>query len=107
MLTAFLPVFFILLLFGGVYFIPKWVQRKKDNRENLINISATVLSKRINKSSKYIASHTGHIMFELSDLRRCELQVPSKIFNGFREGEEGSLQFQGKRFIAWNSAKKD
>jgi hypothetical protein len=102
MVTAFSPVFFLILVFVVVFLVPKWVQRLKDNRQELINTPATIISKRINVTSKYIVSNTYHVTFQLSGQNRFEMQVPAKVFNAFIEGEHGSLQFQGKRFLTWS-----
>jgi heme/copper-type cytochrome/quinol oxidase subunit 2 len=106
MITAFLPAIFIILLFAVVYFVPKWNQRKKDNREELINISAIVISKRVNITSKYTASNTYHVRFLFPDQRKLELQVPPKKLVDFVEDQQGQLQFQGKRFLSWSPLNK-
>jgi hypothetical protein len=102
MVTAFMPVFFLIIVFVVVFLVPKWVQRMKDNRQELINAPATVISKRINVTSKYIVSNTYHVSFLFLDQHRLELQVPLKKFGAFIENEQGSLQFQGKRFLSWS-----
>jgi hypothetical protein len=99
--VAFLPILFLILLFALVYFIPKWLQRQKDNREELINTAATVLSKRYHAPSKYIVSYTYHITFELADHRQVELRIPAKRYGSIVEGDHGILQYQGSRFIKW------
>jgi hypothetical protein len=102
MVNAFLPVVFLILLFAIVYFVPKCIQRRKDNREELVNTPATVISKRVNITSKYTASNTYHVSFLFPDQRKLELQVPTKKIVAFVEAQQGNLQFQGKRFLSWS-----
>jgi hypothetical protein len=101
-LTAFSPVFFLILVFVVVFLVPKWVQRMKDNRQELINTPASIISKRIHVTSKYIVSNTYHVTFQFLGQNRLELQVPAKAFNAFIEGGQGSLRYQGKRFLTWS-----
>jgi hypothetical protein len=103
MVTAFLPALFLVLLFAVVFSVPKWIQRKKDNQEQLINIPATVISKRVNITSKYTASNTYHVTFLLPDQSTLELKVPPKKLVEFVEDKQGSLQYQGQRFLSWSS----
>jgi hypothetical protein len=107
MAVAFLPVVFLVILFGVVYYVPKWVQRKKDNRQELINKTATVLSKRVNKTSKYIASYTYHVTFLFPDQSKLELIVPPKQLINFIEDDQGCLEFQGERFLSWSPNKRN
>jgi hypothetical protein len=101
MVTAYSPVLFLIILFALVYFIPKWIQRTKDNKEQLIKTTATVLSKRIHATSKYIVSYAYYVTFEVANQRKVELRVPAKRYGSFVEGNHGNLQFQGTRFIEW------
>jgi hypothetical protein len=102
MITAFLPMLFLVLLFAVVYFVPKWIQRKRDNQEQLINTPAIVISKRVNITSKYTASNTYHVTFLFPDQSKLELQVPTRKIVTFLEDQRGNLQFQGKRFLSWS-----
>ncbi|QGQ94390.1 DUF2500 family protein [Paenibacillus psychroresistens] len=106
MVTAFIPVIFLGLLFAVVYLVPKWIQRQKDNREELINTPATVISKRMNVTSKYIVSHTYHVSFIFPDQHKLELKVPPKELVNFVEDQQGQLQFQGERFLSWNPVRE-
>lgn len=108
------------LMFGTVFivFITRAVQGfnqwSYNNRQPVLDVSATVVSKRTN-----ITKHTGHtdsnghhhightstsyyVTFELTSKDRIEFEVPGKTYGILIEGDSGTLKFQGTRFLDFN-----
>lgn len=106
---AIFPIMFF-LVFGLIIFtIAKSIkQGMYNNKQPIIPVQAKVVAKRYNVSHhKHGASDNMHhssstwyyATFEMTNSERMELQVPSNEFGMLVEGDEGTLEFQGTRYI--------
>lgn len=108
---AIFPIMFF-LVFGLIIFtIAKSIkQNMYNNRQPIVPVQAKIVTKR------YDVSHSHHgtsdnmhhssstwyyATFEMTNGERMELQVPSREFGMLVEGDEGTLEFQGTRFISF------
>lgn len=104
------PIMFF-LVFGLIIFtIFKGIkQNMYNNKQPIIPVEAKVVTKRQDVSHHHHGSdnmhHSSHTWyyatFELANGERMELQVPDREFGMLVEGDEGTLQFQGTRFISF------
>lgn len=109
---AIFPLFFI-FVFGMIIFtIVKGIQESvHNNRQPIIPVEAKIVTKRYNVSRHHhntdnMHHHTSsstsyYVTFEMSNGERMELRVPSKEFGMLVEGDQGTLQFQGTRYIGF------
>jgi len=106
------PVFFLLIFAViAVTLIKGLVGWKKNNDQPILNVNATVVSKRENfrRSASNHNNHamrTGHtsyfVTFQFDSGDRLELQVRGEEYGMMVEGDGGVLVFQGIRFHSFD-----
>ena len=97
---------FFLAIFGFTTFtmikgVKEW---SHNNKQPIIPVEATIISKRPSVSSH---NHDGHmsnsttyyVSFEFTNGERIEFNVPGREYGVMAEGDSGTLSFQGSRFI--------
>ena len=104
------PLMFF-LVFGLIIFqIFKGIkQNMYNNKQPIIPVQAKVVTKRQDVSHRHHGSDNMHhssstwyyATFELTNGERMELGVSGSEFGMLVEGDEGTLQFQGTRFISF------
>ena len=95
----------LLIVLGIVFFISIFVflflrtvkQNKKNNQAQLIEEEALVVSKR----SQFIKVTSYYITFQLSNGERKEFSVSAKNYGLIAEGDNGTLKYQGTRFVSF------
>lgn len=113
MMFSIFPIIFF-LVFGIIVFTAvKGIQQyTHNNKQPIIPVTAKVVAKRHDVShnhhhdsstnSMHHSSSTWYyVTFEMTNGQRMELQVPNREFGMLVEGDEGTLQFQGTRFISF------
>lgn len=112
MFSSLFPIMFF-LVFGLIIFtfIKGFKQNMYNNRQPIVPVNAKIVAKRYNVSHHdhndannmhHTSSSTWYYAtFEMSNGERMELQVPPGEFGMLAEGDEGTLQFQGTRFISF------
>lgn len=104
------PIMFFLvfgLIIGSIYKGLK--QNMYNNKQPIIPVEAKIVTKRHDVSHHHHGTNNMHhnrhtwyyATFEMANGERMELQVPSSEFGMLVEGDEGTLQFQGTRFISF------
>ena len=106
------PIFFLLIFAViAVTVIKGLLGWKKNNNQPILNVNATVVSKRENfrRSANTHNNHhmgTGHtsyfVTFQFDSGDRLELQVKGKEYGMMVEGDAGVLVFQGTRFHSFD-----
>ena len=111
MFTLF-PIMFM-IVFGVVIFsIVKNISvSMHNNKQPVIPVEARVVSKRYDISTHHHTTGTGaghhssstryYATFELTNGERLEFMVPSYEFGMMVEGDNGTLTFQGTRFVSF------
>lgn len=105
------PIMFF-LVFGIIIFsIAKSIkQNMYNNKQPIIPVQAKIVTKRTDVSHHHHGTsdnmhHSSstwyYATFEMTNGERMELQIPSREFGMLVEGDEGTLQFQGTRFISF------
>lgn len=105
------PIMFF-LVFGLIIFtIAKGIkQNMYNNKQPIIPVQTKVVAKRYNVSHHtngtndnihHSSNTTYYATFEMTNGERMELHVPASEFGMLVEGDEGTLQFQGTRFISF------
>lgn len=106
------PIMFF-LIFGFIIFaIVKSIQENMhNNKQPIIPVEAKIVAKRYDVSHHHhhngsdnmhhSSSTSYYATFELTNGERMELPIPSNDFGMLVEGDEGTLQFQGTRFISF------
>ena len=106
------PIIFF-IVFGLVIFtfIKGIQQNMHNNKQPVIPVEVKIVSKRYNVSHHnhhdsdnmhHTSSSTSYYAtFEMTNGERMELEIPSGEFGLMAEGDEGTLQFQGTRFISF------
>jgi len=109
---AIFPLFFI-FVFGMIIFtMVKGIQENMhNNRQPIIPVETKIVAKRYDVSRHHhhdsdnmhhtSSSTTYYVTFEMTNGERMELEVPSKEFGMLVEGDQGTLQFQGTRYIGF------
>ena len=112
LMSSIFPIMFF-LVFGLIIFtIIKNIQvNMHNNKQPIIPVEAKIVTKRYNVSHHHhhnsdtmhhTSSNTSYyVTFEMSNGERMELQVPTSEFGMMVEGDQGTLQFQGTRFISF------
>jgi hypothetical protein len=81
-----------------------------NNKQPIIPVEAKVVTKRYNVSSHHNSADNNmhhssstfyYVTFELNNGERIEFPVPSYEFGMMVEGDNGTLSFQGTRFISF------
>lgn len=104
------PIFFIVILglivFSVVRSVGQWNQ---NNKQPVLNVRARLVSKRTNVSHyrhDNDALHdstdtTYYVTFEVESGDRMEFKVGGREFGMLAEGDTGSLEFQGTRYLGF------
>ncbi|WMJ78524.1 MULTISPECIES: DUF2500 domain-containing protein [unclassified Sedimentibacter] len=108
------PIIFLFVFGYIVYTIIKNIQTNMhNNKQPIIPVEAKIISKRYDVTSRHrhrtdnmnMNLHTSrtlyYVTFELTNGERMEFQVPSGEFGMLAEGDVGTLNFQGTRFISF------
>lgn len=113
MMFGLFPIMFF-LVFGVIIFsaIKSLSVSMKNNQQPIVPVEAKVVTKRYDVS--HHRHHTGDNMhhhhssstsyfvtFEMTNGERMELKVPPNEFGMMVEGDNGTLEFQGTRFISF------
>lgn len=106
------PVFFLLIFaIIAITLIKGLIGWRKNNDQPVLNVNATVVSKRTNyrhsanhhNNRSFGAGHTNYfVTFQFDSTDRLELQVDGEDYGMMVEGDEGVLVFQGKRFHSFD-----
>lgn len=92
---------FVVLLFKGVR---GW---NKNNHSPQLTVPARIVAKRCHASShshqngSMMTTYTYYVTFEFQSRDRLELHVSGNEYGLLAEGDEGSLTFQGTRYIGF------
>ncbi len=91
---------FVKVIGGGIV---EWVS---NNAAELIEIRATVLARRTEVGHSHSNGHTHrytryYVTFGLESGERIELQLKGSQFGVILEGDEGTLSYQGTRFLGF------
>lgn len=110
MMFSLFPIMFI-IVFGVIIFsIVKNISTSMhNNKQPIIPVEAKIVSKRYDVSHHHSTNDNMHhtnstsyyVTFEFNNGERLELQVPSYEFGMLVEGDNGTLSFQGTRFISF------
>ena len=106
------PIMFF-LVFGLIIFsVAKSIkQNMYNNKQPIIPVQAKIVTKRTDVSHHHHGTsdnmhHSSstwyYATFEMTNGERMELQIPSREFGMLVEGDEGTLEFQGTRFISFS-----
>lgn len=107
---AMFPIMFFLVFGIIIYTIVKNIQvNMHNNKQPIVPVQVKVATKRSDVSHHHQGSDNMHttsstnyyVTFEMTNGERMELQVPSGEFGMMVEGDQGTLQFQGTRFISF------
>lgn len=103
------PIMFVLI--AGVIIVTIFKEIKQwnnNNKQPIIPIDVIVVAKRghtthhhNNNTHTSSNSTTYYITFQFSNRERIELRVPSCEYGLIAEGDNGTLTFQGSRFISF------
>lgn len=106
------PLFFF-IVFGLIIFsvIKNISVNMHNNKQPIIPVEAKIVTKRYNVSHRnhhhsnnmhhHSSSTSYYVTFEMSNGERMELMVPSYEFGMMVEGDNGTLQFQGTKFVSF------
>lgn len=105
------PIMFFLVFGVIIFLIAKSIkQNMYNNKQPIIPVQAKIVTKRTDVSHHHHGTsdnmhHSSstwyYATFEMNNGERMELQVPSREFGMLVEGDEGTLEFQGTRFISF------
>lgn len=106
------PIMFFLVFGLIIVQIIKGIKQNiHNNKQPIIPVTAKIVTKRHDvshhhhHSSDNMHHHSSstwyYATFELANGERMELQIPDREFGMLVEGDEGTLQFQGTRFISF------
>lgn len=91
------------LLFIGIFIfiIVKLISdNQKDKRSPVLSVPATVVTKRTHVAGDH--AHTSYFAtFQVPSGDRMELKVPHDHFGYLVEGDQGTVTFQGTRFLSF------
>ncbi|WP_223066181.1 DUF2500 domain-containing protein [Paenibacillus caui] len=104
-----IPVFFIVILGilaisagGGIY---RWF---RDNRQPVLTVTTLVTSKRTEVTYRHHSDSDSHhsttryfVTFEVESGDRLEFEVQGEEYGQTAEGDQGSLTFQGSRYLGF------
>lgn len=104
------PLMFLLILGVFVFFLVSGLRQwSKNNQSPRLSVEATVVSKRTNVSHHHQAGNTAmcsthtsyYVTFQVASGDRMELLVPGTEYGLLAEGDNGTLSFQGTRFLGF------
>lgn len=110
------PVIFFFIFFGvfGFIIVKGISEWSSNNKQPILDVHSKVVSKRLNVSTSVGHTdsngmhHSGHtstsyyVTFEVESGDRMEFKVGSNDYGMIAEGDEGTLKFQGSRFLGFN-----
>ncbi len=107
--SIFFTITFVLVIGIFVVVIAKGVREwNKNNHSPRLTVRATVVAKRTNvsrhRSGTTGMGHTSttyYVTFQVESGDRMELLLPGTEYGLLVEGDEGSLTFQGTRFLSF------
>ncbi len=110
--SAIFPIMFFLVFGLIIYNIVKNIQvNMRNNKQPIVPVQVKISAKRYDVSHHHhqgsdninhtTSSTSYYVTFEMINGERMELQVPSGEFGMMVEGDQGTLQFQGTRFISF------
>ncbi|HAX74190.1 MAG TPA: DUF2500 domain-containing protein [Firmicutes bacterium] len=103
----------LLIIAGFIFvismFIKQGVEYAQDKAKPIESVQAKVIAKRTNVSRHHhdnghmhdSSSTSYYVTFEFYGGDRLELLVPGKKFGYMIEGDEGTLQYQGRIFVGF------
>lgn len=112
MMFGLFPIMFF-LVFGIIIFsmIRNISVSMKNNKQPIIPVEAKIAAKRYDVShhsrnhgdnhNHYSSSTRYFVTFEMTNGERMELETPANEFGMMVEGDTGTLEFQGTRFISF------
>lgn len=106
MIGLFYIMFFLVLgmfVFVFVKIIGEWVNNNNSPR---LSVDARIVDKRTathhhHSNGHHHHSHSYYVTFEVQSGDRMELRVPRTEFGLLVVGDEGTLSFQGTRYLAF------
>lgn len=103
----FITIIFALVI-GTIIFmlgnaLREFFQTKKEKRNPIIPVPATVVTKRTSVSGNEHTFTRYYITFQFTNGERLELEVPSKHMGMIVEGDQGILSLQGKLFVDFSN----
>lgn len=104
---------FGMFIFGCIQGISQW---HKNNNSPRLSVHAVIVSKRQNVSHHnhlnadstmhHSTSTTYYVTFEVASGGRMEFGVSGREYGMLAEGDRGTLQFQGTRYLSFERAQK-
>lgn len=106
------PIMFIIIFALIIYTFIKNIQQNAYNKKQpIIPVSVKIVSKRYDvwqhtdnsfENMHNTSSSTNYYAtFEMTNGERIEFEIPPKEFGMMAEGDKGTLEFQGTRFISF------
>lgn len=94
-------IFFVLFICFFIFIISQGVREwRKNNNSPKLTVSATVVAKRMEVHGKH-ASTWYHATFQVESGDRIELTIDGNEYGQLVEGDQGSLTFQGTRYLSF------
>jgi hypothetical protein len=111
MFPFFFAIIFLIVIGGFVFTLVRGVsQWSSNNAQPRLAVNARVVSRRTNVSHHHnmnnehhfnSSSTTYYVTFEVESGDRMELHVKGTEYGMLAEGDEGSLSFQGTRYLGF------
>ena len=107
MFGIFYIMFFLVMgmfVFVLIKNIAEWVNNNNSPR---LSVDAKIVDKRMSthhhhSNGHHHHTHSYHVTFEVQSGDRMELRVPRTEYGLLAEGDEGTLHFQGTRFLGFD-----
>lgn len=76
----------------------------KNNRSPRLDVSATVMAKRIHtyRNQNHGSSSSYYVTFQVESGDRMELRMSGREYGLLAEGDKGKLHFQGTRYLGFD-----
>lgn len=92
---------FVLFIVMFVVIISKSIsENRKNDHSPVLTVTATVVTKRTHVWGDHSRTNY-YVTFQVASGDRMELNVPHNQFGYLVEGDQGSLTFQGTRFLGF------
>ncbi|WP_097157959.1 DUF2500 domain-containing protein [Bacillus oleivorans] len=105
LMNTFVPLFFIIIIgiiiFSAIKGISQW---SHNNRQPVLHVKAFVVTKRTRVSggaNETPSSTSYYVTFEVDSGDRMEFQVNGSEYGYLAEGDQGTLEFQGTRYLSF------
>ena len=97
-----LVIIFCLVVFGliGYRLIKVFLEFSYNNSKEVFKRQAKIIGKRMKVYGENGTETEYYVTFEFEDGERLELKVKDKVYGLITNGDEGILEYQGRRF--WN-----